>query len=1185
MSLMRIPSCFSPLLAGLLLLCALPVLAAAPWALPGWKYRVPVQVYNAGDTPLATPVIALTELPFTLLISAGKLAEDGRDLRLLDETGTPVRLRAEHLLSDTGDARLLFSLPELKARERRLFTLYYGGERHGDNAAAMPGAPTAVNELKIGTGAEESAAPVPSATVPTLEQWLARHTFVEAETHQGTGFTAQPVGAELAPVTSGEVLMAAGGARDTVTFTTEVEAGAYTCWVRCLPADPPGGTLTLAVEQNGKVLAAPVDPLAGVATRTFRWFPLRATAAKGPLQVIARANGSRAALDGLVLTRDVNYRPDYRDFQGRVWARWRIDQPGYRYWAKIHNDWNPYQAIYKFSGIVTSSGLLPEVGGPHEAIPFPTTDADFMTAGEYSSWVPLPASTAKEWHSVFFFPPKPGMALPDDLTARLEFANRPSPDRIFHITPAEPLELRTATCGVRMPTETTLESLSQLETFTEWAQRRYTMVKKLNLSPPPRLTKLRVGTWDSLNTRLGGGLVPKVRAKIDFEELEALGINMGMINGVDDAALGELANEHGITTATFTAWAEMWRYSVGGYAGEYAYKGNETPPQRWQRVFDDYYGKLIADAKINSPNLMALARRINLGDEIGQVTNAKEIAETPQLLEYFREWLKARGVTPADFGAASWDAVQPLDDRKVMGGDQGAKAKNFYWTWQFINDYSTMFYRTATEAFQKYAGPREMMVNYQGGPMQIAYLGNDNDMANCPMDLFHMNREQAFNTALTEDWVYGWDMGIGRINLGNEMMRCAARKHNQPIANYLIGGEAIRAKFIANLMLGVKDIDLYIYGPISNAGPAWAENEKALKETAEVTRLVKTFENEIAAGAVRPRKAALLIAFTSDLMQKKDLYFLAERQAFYLALDHDNLPVDVICEQEIEQDNILKNYSLLYVIDPNVRDAAQRKIAEWVKAGGTLWACAGAAEWNEYNQPSTILNEAFGVKSRAMVTQQNWLTWASAFYGWQPIKFAYEQLGTLTADHPLAGGKLSLPVWGAKLDAAPATAQVLGTYADGKPALLHNTCGKGQALLVGALVGEAYVRQHYVGDLKTCGRQGWSFDSGAEPRRLATALAAPAKVVRPVTLSVPGIYASVMDSPQGSILFLNNATLAAETDLANAQVPTLTVQVRDAARVKAVESATAGALKFTQKDGVVTFQVTLPHVAVILLRH
>ena len=1168
-------------LIGILLLLSLCGLAfaATPWALPGWKYRVAVQVFNRGDAPVDHALIALNDFPLGLLAGEGKANAKGSDLSLLDEQGKPVQFYLLRTADEQGDARLVFLPDAVPAHGRRIFYLYYGNPQAVQPKFAEPTAVEAAN-VQCSLGAEEGAQPLPPVKGATLNRWLDEHRFVAATTGKGTGFTPQPV--SDGDAISDNLLAASGGEKDEVTFDYPVTQGRYACWVRYLsavPGQPAQGSLSMTMQYKDDDLVSRFNPCAGPAA--YRWVLLVLDVPfRGSVRLTVQGKATFAALDGIVFTNDMHYRPDARDFQGRVWVRWRIDGPaGYRYWGKVHNELDPYRPTFQLTGAVSPYGLQIE----QDQLPFKTDD-DYFSAGQYSPWVLLPTSRAAQWHSVLFFPPKPGGTFDETMTVRLEFANRPSADRIFHIVPAEPVEKRAATLAVRMPTATTLEGLRQLESFTEWARRRAAIIDELKLSPPPRLQRLQVGTWIHLNTRLGGGSVSKERAEADFRGLEALGINMPSASGVDDELLGELFRTYGMIGSTWTAWAGMWYYTSERHSGQYDYQEGETPPQRWQRVFDDYYRRQTEQAKKNAPNLFNASPHINLGDEVGQETNAKQITETPQLLSYFRDWLRGKGLTPADFGAAAWDGVMPLDDRKAIAGEEGTpKVRRYYWTWQFISDYTGMVYRAATTAVKKYCPQAKMIaVNYQAGPMQFGYIGNNNALDNGMMDIFHLGRVGAFHGVMMEDWVHGWDAGIGRDCLGAEIMRAAARKDDLPLASYLVGGEAIRAEFYAFLMHGIKENGLYLYGPITNIGPAWGEQEKALRELAEVTRQVKIFEDAIADGTVRPRRAAMLIAYTSDTMQKHGLYFCPERQALYTALKHDYVQVDVVSEQEVVADDLLRNYDVLYVSDPQVRADVQRKIAEWVRGGGKLWACVGAANWDEYNQPSALLNEAFGVGKREMVMQENWLPATAASYAASASKFGYQQVGTLTADSPLFGGRIEVPAWGATLDCAPTTGQVLGTYENGKPAVLLNQYGKGQALLAGALAGEAYTRQHYPHDRKNVGKEGWSFELGAAPRRLAAALAG--GITQPVTLSLPGIYTSVMDSPQGTLVFLNNATLAAETDLAGALQPTVTVSVPVTGKVASIESARLGKLKYTLKNGVATFTLPLPNVDVILLR-
>jgi hypothetical protein len=149
---------------------------------------------------------------------------------------------------------------------------------------------------------------------------------------------------------------------------------------------------------------------------------------------------------------------------------------------------------------------------------------------------------------------------------------------------------------------------------------------------------------------------------------------------------------------------------------------------------------------------------------------------------------------------------------------------------------------------------------------------------------------------MMEDWVDGCDFGVAAENLAAEMMRAAARKHNSPLACYLVGGEAMRGEFYGFLMHGIKEIGLYLYGPISNIGPAWGEDPKALKELAEVAREVKTFEDAMRTGAI-PRKAALLVATTSTICSQGHPVSRRAADAVRRAAARVS-PLDVVCEED-----------------------------------------------------------------------------------------------------------------------------------------------------------------------------------------------------------------------------------------------------------------------------------------------
>ena len=142
-----------------------------------------------------------------------------------------------------------------------------------------------------------------------------------------------------------------------------------------------------------------------------------------------------------------------------------------------------------------------------------------------------------------------------------------------------------------------------------------------------------------------------------------------------------------------------------------------------------------------------------------------------------------------------------------------------------------------------------------------------------------------------------------------------------------------------------------------------------------------------------------------------------------------------------------------------------------------------------------------------------------------------------------------LGVIGTKVRFTPATATVVGRFADGSPAATEYAFGKGRAWYLGACPAIAYLKEaRFVpAELK----EKWP----AEHRRLLTAPARQRQVPRQVELSQPVIEAGVYDSPQGSVLVLANFTYE--------PVPDLRVGLPVARPVRSVRSLTRGDLPFT----------------------
>ena len=1178
----------------LLLLAASVCRGTDDWQLPEWRYRVPVQVFNLTGTPKSGLLLAVRDLPTTALLSDGKLNADGGDFRLLDGRGAELPIRTERLQSDAGDAQVGFFLKDLSPRGKARLWLYYGNPNAKAGEALRPDevVPVLTPETLVTFGGEEAKTPDPAAQPGNLGQFLAGLQMQEFESRKAAGFTAaQLPPAQQTSVSGASYLAADGTAGKSVMLEFDAPAGDVICWVRYSPAanakTVPAGALALSLSQDGKPLAQQTVPFAKKAeidepapdddmgfgdlmdpgemlraeealTRertAFRWTPLRATVQQGKVTLTAASEKSVATLDCAVLSADPNYTPDIRDFVGRVWVRWRIDAPtGFRHTAYINS-----QVYYDFKGAHWEQTGNVSAYGLYTDETLPQDDGEALAAGQYSPWVLLPTSGFNTWFTRIDCKPRAGTKFAGG-AATLEFANRPAASRVFHVTAGEPLDLA-GSIYLRMPTQTTIAGLKGLETFYEWSLRRLAMAKDLKLGPPPRLKRLRVGTWGGYWARL-----PKEWADIDFQIFEQLGINMAAYH--DDATFAEFAKAHGIIDTNTIAWGPV-----------------------------DEFNK-------RAPFATSITTRFNMGDEPGPSIEPKHIEADRDKLADFRNWLQAQMLTPQMLGVTKWEDVYPTEDRRLVGGpkpppppmvkqediddplptapDEPGDALNvfkgdeeekpgpewntveagrlFYYTRRYIDVYSAREWRKGTENVLKFfPNARLISPNYQAGPMQAAFLGNNNDTYRGMIDIFMFTRTGALKGVGMEDWVYGWDGGVLNECLASEMIRSACRKTGDAMSSLLVGGEGIRAELYGYLMHGLKDNDLYLYGPLVNIGPPWGDSPRAYAELAEATREIKKFEDPIADGDLRPRRSALLWAYTSEIMQKKGLYFCGLRQSTYGGLKHGYTQADVVCEQEILEDDILKQYDRLFITDSNAPVAVQRKIAEWVKNGGKLWACAGALEWDEFQQYCPVLDPVFGVKRREMTKSE-------------PAR--------IIADSPLFGGKVELATTDQLLTAEATTAQVVGRYADGQPAVFHNKYGKGEALLVGALVGDAYRRDHYAKDsIKT---PGGTYEGGAEAQRLLNAFTTAAD--RPVVCSVPGILTTVMDCPQGSVVFLNNATYSTQPPDPNRLGPQVTTRVKVNGTVTSVESAKFGKLQYQLKDGELTFTLAVPNADIIMIR-
>jgi len=433
------------------------------------------------------------------------------------------------------------------------------------------------------------------------------------------------------------------------------------------------------------------------------------------------------------------------------------------------------------------------------------------------------------------------------------------------------------------------------------------------------------------------------------------------------------------------------------------------------------------------------------------------------------------------------------------------------WTQKFRSYYTAVYYRHHTAAVVKYypEGIRTSP-NLQAMPIQIGRMWTG------ALNLFDLGRMNAFNALQLEDWNWQYQ----NVRFGMDLLRAAARKNGQPLSSLVVGGKTGQ-RIMANLMQNSRYFYFYTYGPVYTVGPVFAEDKESQRQMGNIMRQIGRAEPDMLAAKNRPVDAAILVANTSETNSAFYKYpFERERVAVYNALNDAQLPVEIVGEEEVLEDNALSRYKILYVVDSHVDSRVQKKIKDWVAAGGTLWADYAGLARQEYDQPTTLMDEVFGLQERGALEPYT-------YGGYGVNKVPMGQPVNVPKNEVFEADEIKGIVFRGKADdlnghhAVPnwkvSTGKVLASFGDGKPAIVSNKFGKGQAWLCGFLAGLSY------------GGSGGPYSAPSRgvtstPLRgqLITVPAERAGVRQHFKTAQHGLSVAVHDGPQQTVVYLIN---------------------------------------------------------------
>lgn len=560
---------------------------------------------------------------------------------------------------------------------------------------------------------------------------------------------------------------------------------------------------------------------------------------------------------------------------------------------------------------------------------------------------------------------------------------------------------------------------------------------------------------------------------------------------------------------------------------------------------------------------------VSLGDEIG-LPNPRG----NRINEEFQTWLKSQQLKPDDIvptAKGDWSKIS----YNISADYQKSHPGVYYWSKRYQYHYGIEAIKERTDILRKHLPNANVGANFSPHyPQEHMFLGEVYKWVS-------VFRQDGMTMPWSEDYI--WQVAVGtpqmnHINFG--LFQAGLRHHPERKIHYYVmphmpnnTPDQWQRLFYGALGHGMKIVNLFEFRPVH---VAYTENH--VDDPAMYVRVLKCFrelglfEDIIQNGQVRPAEAALWFSETGDIWGDSHGSFAAAKRGLYTAIRHQQVPLDFVVEEDA-LDGTLNQYRVLYLTDAHVSKAASRKIAEWVKQGGTLFATAGAGMFDELNRPNSTLRELFGIEQTSLETPEDkQLTWLK-----QDLPFAEPVSVVEFTD---SDSTKTVPAFGVRSHIKVNNAKVEARFKDNTPALTNRQAGKGRVTYCAFLPSLAYyhpaIPKRPVDRGATDDAMIHFLPTNFDPA-MAQLIAQPTRKLNlPVVCSDPLVETTVVQSKAGTVIPLVNWT--------GKPIELLEVQVKVQMPSKKPRLASGKKLVIKEVEGIPTYQFQLDAADALIFR-